>query len=632
MFIHNTLVSFFFLLVVALGSKLIALATFTQLPIELFSTQSVEAIFFGLRFDATISAMLTALIFLLSIPLLLIKFDSRRWMKGVLSLFVFWIVATTFSDAIYAKDASKHVTFELFTADGMENELLITALRSYWGTFGIGMLWLILCQYILWTKITFSNHRHHAWYTNTSFGVVWLLCTVTLIRGGWSDAPQTPMRAYNIGNSEQAFIAWSAPYSITYYLSNGDRAAIKKITKDPSQEQLAQWQEALQTGREAQLEKLKQANVVMILLESWPAYDMQSYAGVANATPFFDELRQRSLTTDSSYADGYRTVQGMFATFCSYPNPTSGIISTSQLQNAQYVCLPHILRQQGWQTTFIQGSAKGKVGSFAQTLGFAESFGKHDYPFEAKHNEWGYMDNDIYRYSLQQIERLSQSPQPFFITINTGTTHGAYLPEEDGYAFGRDNQINERRSVMKHADQSLRQFIPQLDAKLAILDKPTLVVLVADHTAKTVKGGFVKNAIPLAIYSSDQSLPAKHLPITASQRDVGATILDWLGGYAPWFTGHSLLDSNYSGRASFAFGTGFFWMTKEHGIAINVETGELAQCFEIGQDRVTKHTVPCDTQPWAQTLFNEANYYNTISQYLLFKGRSTDYRSRPVSE
>ncbi|WP_235424798.1 hypothetical protein [Vibrio vulnificus] len=54
--------------------------------------------------------------------------------------------------------------------------------------------------------------------------------------------------------------------------------------------------------------------------------------------------------------------------------------------------------------------------------------------------------------------------------------------------------------------------------------------------------------------------------------------------------------------------------------------------FDIGQDRVTKHTVPCDTQPWAQTLFNEANYYNTISQYLLFKGRSTDYRSRPVSE
>src|SRR5690606_31391630 len=127
--------------------------------------------------------------------------------------------------------------------------------------------------------------------------------------------------------------------------------------------------------------------------------------------------------------------------------------------------------------------------------------------------------------------------------------------------------------------------------------------------------------------ASDKSIPNQTRPITASQRDVGATALDWLGGYAPWFTGHSLLDPNYAGRASFAFGTGFFWMSKEHGIAINVETGELAQCFEIGADSVSKKTVACD-QPWANALFEEASYYNSISQYLLFKGRSTDYRAR----
>ncbi|ELP5729742.1 sulfatase-like hydrolase/transferase [Vibrio vulnificus] len=628
MFIRNTLTSFFFLFVVALSSKFFALMTFAQLPTELLSAQGIEALFFGLRFDATIATILTVPTFLLTIPFLFIRRDSRFLIKGLLSLGVLWIVATTFSDAIYAKDASKHVTFELFTAQGVEGALLVTAFKSYWGTIAIGSFWLVICQYLLWKRIPLGHLQRHRWYSNITFGFIWLLLSITIIRGGWSDAPQTPMRAYNIGNSEQAFIAWSAPYSITYYLANGDRAAIAKITQDPSAAQLAQWQTALTQSRPAQLTSLKQANVVMILLESWPAYDMQSYSGVVDTTPFFDELRQRTLTTESSYADGYRTVQGMFATFCSYPNPTNGIISTSQLQNANYVCLPHILRKQGWQTTFIQGSAKGKVGSFAQTLGFAESFGKHDYPFAAVHNEWGYMDGDIYRYSMQQIERLSQSSQPFFITINTGTTHGSYLPEEE-YAFGRDTPINERRSVMKHADNALRQFIPQLDDKLAQLDKPTLVVLVADHTAKTVKGGFVKNAIPLAMYASDHSLPIKVLPISASQRDVGATILDWLGGYAPWFTGHSLLDDQYSGRASFAFGTGFFWLTKDYGIAINVKTGELAQCFEIGQDHVTKREIACETSAWAETLYQEASYYNAISQHLLFKGRSTDYRPRP---
>lgn len=629
MFIRNTLTAFLLLLAVALCSKLLALASFPQLPNNLFSIQSLHALLYGLRFDASIAAMLTTPIFLLSLLNNGRRLATGLLFKMLLSACIIWIVGTTFADTIYAKDASKHVTFELFTAEGMEGELLLTAFKSYWGTLAIGAFFLAICLTLLWSRFSFVPTSRHRWYTNAVFGFVWLLLSITIIRGGWSDAPQTPMRAYNIGNSEQAFIAWSAPYSITYYLANGDRAAIAKISKDPSPEQLAQWQAALTQHKTAQLDSLKQANVVMILLESWPAYDMHSYSGVADTTPFFDELRQRTLTTDSSYADGYRTVQGMFATFCSYPNPTDGIISTSQLQNAHYVCLPHILRQQGWQTTFIQGSAKGKVGSFAQTLGFAESFGKHDYPFEAVHNEWGYMDGDIYRYSLQQIDRLSQSSQPFFITINTGTTHGSYLPPEDGYAFGRDNPVNERRSVMKHADDALRQFIPQLDEQLAKLDKPTLVVLLADHTAKTVKGGFVKNAVPLAMYASDHSLPVKTLPITASQRDVGATILDWLGGYAPWFTGHSLLDENYRGRASFTFGTGFFWLTKEQGIAINVKTGELAQCFEIGADRVTKREVACDGQAWAEMLYQEASYYNAISQYLLFKGRTTDYR--PIS-
>ncbi|ELV8624520.1 LTA synthase family protein [Vibrio cidicii] len=627
MFIRNTLYSFLALVTAAITSKCIALMTFSQLPVALLSGAGFEALLYGLRFDATIAAMLSAPIFLTSLLLMPLKLDLRPLLRVLLCLAIVWIVGSSFADSIYAKDASKHVTFELFTAQGMESELLVTALKSYWATMLIGTLWLLVCLFIVFKYLPLCNQRSTRWYSNIAFSLLWILVTVSLIRGGWGDAPQTPMRAYNIGNSEQAFIAWSAPYSITYYLSNGDRAAIKKITRDPSSEQIAMWQQAFQAPQPAKLAALKQANIVMILLESWPAYDMHSYAGDVDATPFFDSLRQRSFSTFSSYADGYRTVQGMFATFCSYPNPTSGIISTSQLQNAQYICLPHILRQQGWQTTFIQGSAKGKVGSFAQTLGFAESFGKHDYPFEGVHNEWGYMDGDIYRFSLGQIDRLSQSQQPFFLTINTGTTHGSFLPEQDGYTFGRETQIDERRSVMHHADQALSQFIPQLDAKLAQLDKPTLVILLADHTAKTVKGGFVKNAIPFLMYASDKSIPNQTRPITASQRDVGATALDWLGGYAPWFTGHSLLDPNYAGRASFAFGTGFFWMSKEHGIAINAETGELAQCFEIGADTVSKKTVACD-QPWANALFEEASYYNSISQYLLFKGRSTDYRAR----
>ena len=288
--------------------------------------------------------------------------------------------------------------------------------------------------------------------------------------------------------------------------------------------------------------------------------------------------------------------------------------------------MPRILAKQGWQTAFIQGSGKGIVGAFAQTIGFEESFGKHDYPFESVHNEWGFMDDDIYRFSLDQIDKLSDSEQHFLVTINTGITHGAYLPNDVGYVFGCENQINERRSVMRYADDALKRFIPQLDSKLAKLDKPTIVVLLAGHTAKTATGGFVKNPMPLLIYTSDQSIPSEKRPITSSQRDVAPTIIDWLGGDVPWFTGQSLLDVNYEGRSSFSVGNGFFWVTKEHGIAINSATGELSLCFDIGDDVVSKTTVPCAQQTWSQPLLQEGSYFNAISQQLLFEGRTQEFR------
>jgi phosphoglycerol transferase MdoB-like AlkP superfamily enzyme len=628
MLIRTTIVSFVLLITLTTLSKIWALLSFYQLPIELFSASGIEALLFGLRLDGTAAALLTAPIFILTIAATLLNRSPAALTRLFLSLAIIWIVATTFSDAIYAKDSGKHVTFELFAAKGMEVELLTTAFKSYWGTIVIGLVWSIICLGLVWKYLPLPSVVKPNKLLNGSFVFIWLFITVSLVRGGWSDHPQTPMRAYAVGNIDQAFISWNAPYSIGFYLSSGSLSAIKKITKDPTKSQTQALEKALQLTPPAQLDSLKSANVVVVLLESWPAYDMQSYSGVVDATPFFDQLRKRSLTTHSTYADAYRTVQGTFSTFCSYPNPINGFMANSQLQNYQYSCLPRILKDRGWQTTFVQGSGKGVVGTFAQTIGFNESFGKHDYPFEGVKNEWGYMDDDIYRFSLDQIDRLSQSTQPFLLTINTGTTHGSFLPENAGYTFGRENPIDERKSVVKYADDALKRFIPRLDAKLAELDKPTIVVLLADHTAKTVKGGFVKNAIPLLMYTTDQTIAPENRPITSSQRDIAPTIIDWLGGSVPWFTGHSLLDSSYKGRSSFSFGTGFFWMTKDHGIAINSATGELSLCFEIGKDVVSKKTVECAQQEWSQSLFAEGSYYNAISQKLLFDGKTTQYRKQ----
>ena len=56
------------------------------------------------------------------------------------------------------------------------------------------------------------------------------------------------------------------------------------------------------------LDHLKSANVVVVLLESWPAFDMQSYARVANVPPFFRSIKRALFNDVLTCADGYRTV------------------------------------------------------------------------------------------------------------------------------------------------------------------------------------------------------------------------------------------------------------------------------------------------------------------------------------
>src|SRR5690606_1420783 len=212
--------------------------------------------------------------------------------------------------------------------------------------------------------------------------------SVTLIRGGWSDVPQSPMTAYRIGDPEQAKVAWNAPYAMTYYLGKGQKKAAHQVTAPPSQAGMAIVRQMVDV-KAPQLETLKSAGVILILLESWTAADLYSYAQRVDAAPFFDDLRGRSLTTSRMYADGHRTVEGMFSVLCSFPNPVGGGVAGTQLQGLPYRCLPQLLREQGWVTKFIQGSGRGIVGAFAQTLGFEYSYGKTDFDFEGQFNHWG---------------------------------------------------------------------------------------------------------------------------------------------------------------------------------------------------------------------------------------------------
>lgn len=611
---------------VLIGAALIAKVCFLTIghvsKIPLTSLDGIFSILYGIRFDATAAAAIALPAISLQFLAYYTKLDAYKLSKFIISLGGIWIILTTMSDAIYAEDSGKHVTFELMTAQGSEIELIKTAIQEYWQFI---LLALVLCISYVWSLKRIPLRKTAKKHNVVTFSVtlfVWLFFTLTFIRGGWHDAPQDPMSAYKIGDSDKAYIAWSAPYSITYYLSKDKPAT--KVTQPATVDMLSELAQLQSKG--ANLDNLKQANIVFVLMESWVSIDMASYGSKTDATPNFDKYRESALTSHAMYADGYRTVQGIFASMCSYPNPNGFVVPNTQLQNNDYYCLPQILKDRGWDTRFVQGSGKGMVGAFAQTLGFTHSYGKKDYDFEYQQNEWGYMDGGIFKFTLNKIDEMDKNDSPFFIAINTGTTHSTYLPSDDDYIFGKDSIPHIRASVLHHADQALGKFLKAVKSRKT--KRPTLVVLMADHTARIVEPHLARNSIPFLMFSTDHSVPQNKVKTSLSQRDVAPTIMDWLGGSVPWFTGQSLLNEKATYRSSFSKGSLFFWIDNRHLVTINSPDGTLQRCYTIDENTIKIHNASCDEE-WVQPLYKQGRDFNKLTQDLLFKGKTMEYRAIP---
>lgn len=570
------------------------------------------ALLWGIRFD------LAALAFV-SVPVVLSYFliANKVWVKWVTAVICAWIIFATFSDTVYLTQANRHLTFEIFMVEGSVYGLLATLITQYWVYFLISVLMLLaVCWGLYSLKLAPTQG---AWKTKVTLFILWLCLGISAVRGGWTDVPQSPMSAFDIGRYQQAVIAWSAPYAISYYLTKGAKKAAFKLAPDASpQDDEYLLSKALPESQIPTqfIAPKKKANVLVVLLESWGSIDTSD-----QITPHFNALRKQSFSTAGFYANGYRTVEGIFSTFCSYPNPIGGGVAGTQLQSLSYHCLPQILLEQGWQTSFIQGSYRGIVGSFAQHLGFEYSYGKEEYNFEGIHNYWGYMDDDIYRFTL---DKLAKTTEPFLMVVNTGTTHDTYLPQDDDYVFGKQNEEGIRRSVIHHADAALGRFIERLPK---VLTTPTLVIFVADHTLGVGKLELEKNAIPFVMFANDGSITNEEKPYFAGQMDIAPTIIDWLGGYVPWFTGDSLLDDEYQGYASYSYGKTLAWIKGNQLTLMDIVNPEQsAHCYYI----LTPLLVDPTSCHFDQ--LNQAGAFTRYTQEMLFKGDTQRYINRTAKK
>ncbi len=265
---------------------------------------------------------------------------------------------------------------------------------------------------------------------------------------------------------KKALIALNGAYSSFYSLVRRKHKLEKTVVEYETSNDLKTLYSDDRFNKKIKTDSMaQQYNLVFVLLESWSIQNQTSFNG-QSVTPQFDAIQKKSFSSDLMIAGGHRTTEGIYSIFCSGQNPLGKSIVKTQLQNFEYECLPKMLREQGWDTAFFQGSHKNTsgVGAFAQLIGFENSYGKHDIPVENanfEQNSWGYYDQDIYAFAEQKITQ--ELREPFLIGINTNTTHDLTLPQNIEGKFTDTKDNIDRLNTLNFADEALGEFMSRME-------------------------------------------------------------------------------------------------------------------------------------------------------------------------
>lgn len=589
--------------------------TFAMLTIG----QQLEALFWGFRFDLAAAALLwapSALLCWVSVRCGMRRLHWTWW--GVPTVI---LICLQIADLMYFDNSGRHIGYELAEVSREFGSLLITAVKQYSelmvSIFGVVIVCLLLCRrYIcLPPRITVLN-------TELPF-LIMVVIAVFCVRGSLTELPMKPDRVYAIGNPQQALIALNPSYAMlasTFSASRreGVNRPLFHHMPSPSTQLLEQLGHSISASQSVYQPVQKKMNVILMMLESWPAELMRSYNPLAPAiTPYFDSLHKQGFRTDGLIAGGRRTVEGFFSTLCSFQNPLEAGIPNTSLQALQYECLPKLLSDAGWSTAIFQGMHKGETGQLAQQLGTQASYSKLEMPAPTvEQNSWGYQDPDLYRFILIKAR---EEKRPFFYMINNTTTHDDQLPPDEPWVFGNKNKSERQMSVLHYADKALGQFI-QAYKELNL--GPTLFIITADHTAGERSGHMGRYWIPFLVFSTDGTVEPSYQPGIGSQRDIAPTILSVLGAKVPWFTGRSLLQEVPAGGIYAASGT----IGRVYGdniIEYPMNNPEKVTCFNWKTDLQLRNPQVCDRDALHERDFSWATTW--YQQTLLFAGKTTKY-------
>ena len=499
----------------------------------------------------------TASILYVNIPFILLsllpfRFREKRGYQKMLAILYGVLnslaLIVNVADGVYFRNALKRFTTDEFSYLENNDNTFTILLRTMGENWYI-LLWAVAAiALMLWLyrKIRYTPTRIEGRWSYFGVNLAVLLAGITLviggIRGGFSRAvrPITLSNAtlYTRSNTKANLIL-SNPFCMIRTIGNKSIAYERYF--DPSA------LDSIYTPYHYPAPGLPQGlagrNVVVFILESFSA----EHSGLLNPdlypdgqgyTPFLDSLMREGFYFTNAYANGRKSIDVMPSVLSSIPSfHTPFVLMPQSLSHME--ALPWLLDEKGYSTSFFNGSTRGSMGfgAYASLAGIHNYYSREDYEKRHGTNDfdgfWGIWDEPFLQY-MEEV--LSETPQPFFASVFTLTSHHPFVVPEQ-YADKLPEGKTKIHKGVRYTDMALQRFFEA--ARNEPWFRNTIFVFSADHVSsetfapKTLTPTGNSHIISF-IYTPDGAVKGAYENVT-QQIDLMPTLLGLLGHEKPYF-------------------------------------------------------------------------------------------------
>jgi phosphoglycerol transferase MdoB-like AlkP superfamily enzyme len=356
-----------------------------------------------------------------------------------------------------------------------------------------------------------------------------------------------------------------------------------------------------------QTPQTQKRNVVLIHLESTRERSVTPYNEDLETMPFLDELAKSSLLAERAYVVVPRTSKASVAVNCGIEPP---LFQGPEFEPGGIParCLPHLLKEQGYNTVFFQSSSEtaDKYADIVKNLGYDDYYPAESMDTEGfqETNYFGYEDDIMLKPSEDWLKE--HEDKPFFAEYMTGTGHHDYRCVPNRYGtqnFSNDDELNRYLNCLRLQDIFVKNLMDQY--KQLGLYENTIFVIYGDHGEGFGEHGRYEHGdtiweeglrIPLIIHAPGQLEDGERVKGLSNETDILPTVLEMLGyevkngeypGYSllhPLPEDRTLMFSCYTNRKCLASIKGDEKYIYHYG-------NQPDEVFDLSKDSLEKHNL-----------------------------------------